>query len=60
MYTALKNIFADIAGKGMLFVWTDDRDIRNYFKSEFKRNSNHAYEYWLSTGQLNYQAEQLR
>ena len=31
-------------------------DVRSYFNAEYKKEANHAYEYWITTKKLNYTA----
>jgi hypothetical protein len=57
MLAIMKMLIADILAAPSRAIWSDgsDQGVREYFRSEFKKDYKGAYEYWLSTGNANYQ-----
>jgi len=54
MMMVIKQILGDILGRKSRLMWNNESDIRVYFQNEYKKEAQHAYEYWLSTGKIGY------
>ena len=55
MFSLIKNLFATLPSFSTKeeFVWMDS-GLRGYFQAEFKNNARSAFEYFQSTGKLDY------
>lgn len=54
MFRTVKTILSDILGSNSTVMWDRNDGLRAFFQSEYKKDARWAYEYWLSTGTMNY------
>jgi hypothetical protein len=44
----------DVCFMGRANYFMRDNSVMDYFRSEYKQDANYAYEYWKSTGKMNW------
>lgn len=56
MLSLIQNILTTVFGSSTRLSWQEDHALRSYFRSEYKKDSKAAYEYWQTTGKCNFSA----
>jgi hypothetical protein len=55
MYAKVMTVLSDFLGSKSKMFWNENNNgLRMYFQSEYKKDAEWAYEYWISTGNTNY------
>jgi len=54
MFNIAKTLLSDILGATSKNLWNKNDGLRVFFQSEYKKDAQWAYEYWINTGKMNY------